>query len=319
MRSKEIRERHPRRPAQSILRGALAAAAVSLALAVPAHADLRLYDGFDYAANSSIRTQGGGTGWLASGTNATWTNTGAATETATSPGMTYGSLAVNGNKVELAGQQSTGNGNNAFIRRDAAQTFGADNTTLWVSFLGQRTGTKSGTAGPGGAPTYHRVFTISFFDGATENFSIGENSADPADVWNLNPTTVVADSQHTTTPIDTLAFLLLKITYGAGDADSAQLWVNPNLSLGEAGLGPAAATDAADNLTFNGIRLSAGGSQSGGILAASGTLDELRIGDTFADVTPTAAPVPEPTALTALGLGALGLLTGRRRRQTRKR
>jgi hypothetical protein len=108
--------------------------------------------------------------------------------------------------------------------------------------------------------------------------------------------------------------LLLKISYGAADADTAQLWVNPNLSLGEAGLGPAAATIASDVLTFNGIRLTAGGSQNGGVAAASGTLDELRVGDTFADVTPTTAPVPEPTALTALGMGTLALLSRRRRK-----
>jgi MYXO-CTERM domain-containing protein len=295
------------------LRRTLLSAALACGLAGAARADVRLYEGFDYPANTSIRTQSGGTGWVTTGTNTTWNNTGNATENATSPGMTYGNLVVAGNKVELtAATSATGSGNNAFIRRDAAQTFGTDNTTLWISFLGQRTGTKSGTAGPGGTPTYHRVFGISFFNDTTENFSIGELSADANDTWNLNPTTTVADSQHTTAPIDAASFILAKITYDAANADTAQLWVNPNLALGEAGLGPAAATIPSDDLTFNGVRLSAGGSQSGGILAASGTLDELRVGDTFADVTPATAPVPEPTAMTALALGALALLPRRR-------
>src|SRR5436309_1008501 len=109
-------------------------------------AALIVYEGFDYAAGSSLRTQNGGTGFASA-----WANTGNATETATSPGLTYGDLAVSGIKATLNGQQTTStNGNSAFLTRDLSQTFGADGTTEWLSFISQRTGNKSsgGTAQP---------------------------------------------------------------------------------------------------------------------------------------------------------------------------
>ena len=117
--------------------------------------------------------------------------------------------------------------------------------------------------GPKGGvpPQYERVFSIAFFTRRTENFSIGELSNDAMDVWGLNPTTAVADTQHSTVPIDTLAFLLLKIEYLAGN-DNASLWVNPNLALGEAGLGTAQASFSDPDMTFNRVRLSAGASQT---------------------------------------------------------
>jgi hypothetical protein len=86
----------------------------------------------------------------------------------------------------------------------------------------------------------------------------------------------------------------MRIDYGAGAlADNAYLWVNPNLSLGEPSIGSANASLLLRNLEFDRLRLSAGGSQSstaqpnGGVLAASGLIDEVRVGTNFASVTNT--------------------------------
>src|SRR4029079_5452071 len=98
----------------------------------------------------------------------------------------YPNLNTVGNKDTSAGQQTTGTSANAFLFRDISQTFGTDNTTVWLSFIGQRTGSKSagGTAQP---LNYQRVFSMSLFSGSTtEQASIGELSNDPADVWALN-------------------------------------------------------------------------------------------------------------------------------------
>jgi hypothetical protein len=279
----------------------------ALAFCASSHAALIVYEGFDYTADTSILGATGGEGWTGA-----WRKTGnaLASETATSPGLTYDDLIVEGNKVTLTAQQNNAgaNGNNVFTFRDTS-VFGTDETELWISFIGQRTGDK------GGDPlTYQRVFTLAFFNGAdnVEMFSIGELSNDPLDVWNLNPTTAVAESQPTTVPIDTESFLLLKIVYGVGGVDTGYLWANYDISLGEPNIATANAT-IIDDMTFDRLRLSAGGSQNtGATLAASGLMDEIRMGDTFADV----APIPEPAtlamALTGLAL-AIGWRSGRRR------
>jgi hypothetical protein len=276
--------------------------------AMTSSAALIVYEGFDYVAGTSLRTQNGGTGFAGA-----WANTGNATETATSPVLAYGDLAVSGIKATLNGQQSTStNGNSAFLTRDLSQTFGADGTTVWLSFISQRTGNKSsgGTAQP---LNYQRVYSLSLFNGsATEQASVGELSNDPADVWAINPdSTTIVPSVHTTVPLDTQSFLLLRIDNIAGvSADKAYLWVNPDLSLGEPSIGTAAAI-ITDELTFNRIRLTVGGSQnSGTTLAASGVFDEIRIGDSFADVT-----VPEPASV-SLGLCLVSLAVAARYRRS---
>jgi hypothetical protein len=60
------------------------------------------------------------------------------------------------------------------------------------------------------------------------------------------------------------------------------------------------------NLAFDRLAIR-GGTESGGNPAAQGFWDEIRIGDTFADV----APIPEPAVL---GLLAIGILFLARRR-----
>jgi Dockerin type I domain len=270
--------------------------------AASASAALQVYEGFQYADGTSIVGQNGGGGWSNSW-NATGTITGS-TLNATAPGLTYPNLPALGNKLTIAGQQTaTGNANNGFLFRTfgAATTFGADGTTAWISMIGQRTGAKSGVQGVGGAASYQRIFGVSFFNAGTANtnerFSIGELSSSATvpdtDMWALNifNPSGAGEIQPSTTPIDQQSFLLVRLNYGAGAlADNAYLWVNPNLSLGEPTIGSAQASLLGRNLEFDRLRVSAGGSNSsteqpnGAILAASGLLDEIRVGTSFASV-----------------------------------
>jgi hypothetical protein len=265
-------------------------------------AALQVYEGFQYADGTNIIGQTGGGGWSNAWNAGTVTGS---TENATSPGLTYTGLPALGNKLSIAGQQtSSGNANNAFIFRNfgPSNTFGADGTTAWISLIGQRTGTKSGTMGSGGNPSYQRIFGVSFFNAGTANtnerFSIGELTATATttdlDNWALNifNPNGAGETQYSTTAIDELSFLLVRIDYGSGTSmDNAYLWANPNLSLGEPSTASAQATLIGRNLEFDRLRVSAGGSNSsteqpnGGVLAASGLLDEIRVGNNFASVT----------------------------------
>jgi hypothetical protein len=217
-------------------------------------------------------------------------------------------LPVSGNKLSLAGQQLTtanSTGSSAFVFRTfgSAISYGADSSTAWISFIGQRTGAKSGAHGAGLTPTYQRIFGISFFSGGTANtnerFNVGELTSSTSfvdtDMWALNifdPNSAANNlTVPSTTPVDQLSLLLVRIDYGIGTgADNAYLWANPNLSLGEPSTGSAQATLSNKNLEFDRLRVSAGGSQSstdqpnGGLLAASGLIDEIRVGTNFASV-----------------------------------
>ncbi len=274
----------------------LVAVAITMGLwASSAQAVLQVYEGFDYPDTTSIVGGNGGGGWSDS-----WAKPGGgvSTETATTPGLTYQTVPVTGNKATLAGQQTTGAGNSSFNFRSMNSTFGADGTTTWISMIGQRTGVKSGTDGVGDTASYQRVFGLHFFGGGTatanERFSIGELSSvatvDDVDTWALNifntdpNLAVVAPSA---VPVDQLSFLLVRVDYGVGElADNAYLWANPNLAAGEPAIGTAQATLLNRNLDFDRLRASAGGSlgTTGEIAAASGLIDEIRIGTNFASV-----------------------------------
>jgi len=283
---------------------AIAIALTTIMSSISSEAALIVYEGFDYPDGTSLRNQTGGIGWSGG-----WTNTGNATETATAPGLTYPNMTATGNKATLAGQQINGNGNNAFLARDLAQTFGTDGTTLWLSFIGQRTGNKS--TGGTQPNNYQRVFSLGLFNtSATEQASIGELTDDTTDVWNLNADTTLPNSVDTTVPIDTQSFLLLRIDFVGANTDKAYLWVNPDLSLGEPSIGTQAAS-ITDELTFNRIRLTVGGSTtSGARLAASGLFDEIRIADTFAEA------IPEPASAALALLSLAGLVANPRRPRT---
>ena len=292
-----------------LLRNSLARTAAGGAILVccwtsSASAALDVYEGFQYADATSIVGQTGGGGW----SNA-WNKNGNAgsTENATTSGLTYSGLPALGNKVTLAGVQNnaaSSSGSSAFVFRDfgAAISYGTDSTTAWLSFIGQRTGTKSGTQGSGATASYQRIFGISFFNGGTANtnerFSVGELTSSDAtvdtDMWALNIFDPAGTNNLTvpsTTAIDVQSFLLVRINYGIGTgSDNAYLWVNPNLSLGEPAIQDAQAVLSNKNLEFDQLRVSAGGSQSstaqpnGGLLAASGLIDEIRVGTSFTSV-----------------------------------
>ena len=96
-------------------------------------------------------------------------------------------------------------------------------------------------------------------------------------------------------------FLVTRIDLNAG---MAELWVDPNCCPPEPqpGTADAVKTDIQDN-AFNLLQLRGWGP------AMTTYVDEIRIGETWDDVTPC---IPEPATFTLLGLGLFGLLRRRK-------
>jgi hypothetical protein len=247
-----------------LILGGLIAVALT---ARPSYAILIASDSFDYAPGN-LAGQNGGTGF-----NVGWTSTGGTAQVQT-PGLTYPALNTVGNKAFISAS-------NQNWRTLTAGGQGTGDSTLWISFIGQRTGANN-----------IRFFGVSFYGGdvataANERLTIGENSTNSNDTWGAHFTSAAGGRVEVAgAPVNTQSLLLARIDYHAAANDDFYLWVNPNLSLGEPSIGTAGASSVgAFNLAFDRLSLRAGTSNGGNIGEA--IYDELRLATTFADLAGT--------------------------------
>ncbi len=235
-----------------------------------------LYDGFSGTAGN-LAGQAGGTGWG----GALWYNNfgGSQPVQVSSGSMTFSGL-TGYSGASASGNRATTQGSGTGAYRYLNQgTLGSDSTTVWISFLIQRTaGSSDGYGG------------LSLYTEATdEHFFIGQRSGQNVLGFQRNGTG--GSGANTSTSADTKSFLVVRIDF-TSSGENAWLWVNPDPSS-TPGTGSAAASlTAVPNFTFNTIRL-----QSGGNSSPDFDFDEFRFGTTFADVN----PVPEPVNI-ALGV-----------------
>jgi endoglucanase len=233
----------------------------ALGLAVIAQGALIAYEGFDYTAGN-LSGQAGGSGWAAAWDGAS------GTPAVSTPGMSYTGINNSGGKADIIATS----GSNSMIGRTLNSSFTSGSGEVWFSFLAQKTGTSA------------RFFNFSFFDGGTERLKIGHNSNPGTQTWYINDGgTPAATSVNTGVSYLNETLFVGKLTYDASvdSNDVLQLWVNPDLSLGESGLG--SAFTSTSDWDFNRIRLGAGDAETG----SSGIFDEIRFGTTFNDVITT--------------------------------
>jgi hypothetical protein len=268
----------------SLLRGPLARAASTA------------YEPFDYTPGTLLENQAGGSGfatpWLDGGFNASIHNN----YVVNGPGsLAFSTLATSGNHVSSDAVNAI-----AGLTRGFLAPLGADNTTAYLSVLLRPEGTLNDGV-------FNGFFGLYLNGSLGNDLFIGKPGADAIDryvVENRGGANQVASGVAPV--VGTTALLVLRADFLAG-ADIFTLYVNPTPG-GPEPAGGAVKTDL-DLGAVPGITIYSTGAFS---------IDEIRVGTTFADVTPAAAaPVPLPASLTAGLVLLAGMLWARQRRQRR--
>lgn len=240
------------------------------AVVAPVHAELISYEGFGYTANTPVNIRNGGIGWQSA-----WSGPG----TVVAPGRIFPGLVTAGNALRAAGNnvasvRSFTTAGFAGLRTNGR--FGLDGTELWLSFLARRD-TNFTTADFAG---------LTLADGGSQELFVGCVAG--ASRWSLQLFDLGTAPSNITPAADAplvtgeTALLVLRMQFGVrGTQDRVELFVNP--PPGVTPTTPDATRSGAD-IRFNQVRL-----QSGPSTTAAMSFDELRLGESFADVAPTAA------------------------------
>ena len=278
------------------------AGALTLGLSSTAGAALLAYEGFDYSPGllAGHTTPHGGTGWsnnwtIVSGTNDTNVTSG-------SLGYTSGirTLVTSGNKISPQSVAPTGT-------RDAnLRTFDADGvgagTTFWISFLGTQTpasGNSVDETSHAGVAIYSATGSLS----GTPQIFLGKPSGGTN--WGFDVSNPTSGNTVSFNVANQTHFFLTKIVMPAtiGGQMSISMWINPTLD-GESFLGtPNATKNYTANMDPGRVQFSTNANVTGF------SFDELRIGETYADVTPHT--IPEPISISLLALGGMTMLRRR--------
>lgn len=304
------------------LQAACAAACLSMMLgATPnASAVLLVYEPFDYADGSAILGQDGGQGFTGA-----WREHQAGSVPAGSFTTVAGSLSHPSAALPTAGNSAilTGEFGTLQPARDFTEISGADGTTTWISYIGQRLGAAQDPATTSPPNMYPRGVNVGVFDvdevanpGRAERVAIGNSSNASENEWSIIPegSGGFRAGAGAANPFTDVEWAVMRIDH-VGDhtvADDFYLWLSPDPSV-EPSLGSADVTilsgdaNAVDTSGIDFTRPFIGNESSGrpfGVLA----MDELRIGTTYADM----SAVPEPSTLAAAALAGLSLLVRRR-------
>jgi hypothetical protein len=256
-----------------------------------APAGLIAYEGFDYPAATDLTGQNGGTGWLTPwGAN----NSGVTNPQGTVPGDTArsGSLQytdAKGNKLVTSGGHGfyTGESGTAQPFRDFPRR-GESGTTTWISFIGVRGGPTADNVN-----IYPRGSSVAFFDANSERFGIGNASGSPTNAWSiLNLGGSLANLRQTARSFQEQSFVVVRIDHKDGN-DQTYLFLDPPLDAEPALNAAAAQTIGEFDHPLNRVRPFAGNPDAANNRPyAELAVDEIRIGGTYASVTPFTSGTP---------------------------
>jgi hypothetical protein len=264
-----------------------------LAVGRVSRAALLAYEGFDYAGvGSDVAGQAGGTGfagpWAPGGFNASVSDN----YDVAAGSVPFGLLLTGGNRAASGPTNAI-----AGVTRPLAAPVGADGTTRYFSVVLRPEGTL-------GAGAFNGFFGVTLETAGEPELYFGKPGDGAIGQY------VVEDrggagqvSSGVPAVVGQAALLVLKAQFNPGN-DVFTLYVNP----APGGPEPAAgAVKSGSNVgPVTGLTIYSTGAFS---------IDEIRMGDTFADVTPV---VPEPSAALCLCLAAAGPLLGRHRARSRR-
>jgi hypothetical protein len=269
--------------------GFLLAAASLLAFVPTADAALTAYEGFDYAAvGSDVVGQSGGTGfsgpWAPGGFNASISDN----YDVAAGSLPFGLLATGGNRASSGPTAAI-----AGVTRTLAAPLGADGTTTYFSVVLRPEGTLN-------AGAFNGFFGLTLETAGEPELFFGKPGSGAISEY------VVEDrggagqvGSGVGAAVGQTALLVLKAQFQPG-ADVFTLYANPTPGGPEPAAG--AVKTGSDLGAVTGLTLYSTGAFS---------VDEIRVGTTFADVTPA---VPEPSAPLFCGLVAATASLRRTRR-----
>lgn len=229
-----------------------------------------VYDGFNYPQGSSLAGQNGGFGW-----NGAWGGSGLTATIA--PGLSIGSLTTTGGSVAT---EAPIPGTVAFYSRQLDTSYGADNTSVYLSFL-------------------LRPETGFGFYGGINLGGLFVGKSGPVDLYSIEAPTDDISSSTVAPVAGSTVYLVLHAEFLPGN-DRFALYVNPAPGVPQP-LTPDAMKTNYDLGSTDFIFLNNAGGW---------TTDEIRLGSTFESVT-SASRVPVPGALTLLTTALPGLAAAR--------
>lgn len=267
--------------------------------AAPAPAPALAYEGYAYPAGTTISTnENGGTGWAGAWTPDVETPTNAVV---VATGLEYGDgpFALITSPGSVLYTATTNNMASGDVRGFRTLASGIQSTGVtWISFIGQRQGpTITNTGTPNNI--YPRAANLSFYEGGTERFAIGNGSGAVSNLWSILPAGSVGNvtnAQRSSTAMNVQSFIVLRIDHNtSGTNDSLYMWVNPPLGATPDISTASARSEGAFNFAFDRVRPFAGGNDTGNNRPyADLALDELRVGNTFRSVAPIATDLTAP-------------------------
>jgi len=252
------------------------------------------YEGFNYSAGTNLNGLNGGTGWgnaWSEPSFGTGNQNDLVPETIQAGSLTFGSLSTTGNRVVTGGRFS-------YDIRNLGTALGAAGTTRYASFLLRRD-----TVGPDPVNNGPDYGGLVFGDENNPN-SLFVGKPGGGTLGNYALENGVGNGQVSTSRpevLGTTALLVVRFDFTAGN-DTFRLYVNPTPGGTEPSVADATKTDL-NISSLIGVSISTGAS-------AAWSVDEIRLGNTFADVV---APVPEPSSIALLLTGALAALWHYRR------